>query len=194
MPDPIKDLAKLLPVHSLPKRARLELGLAVVKGKGRPRTVEPIPAVVADDYHAELERQRHAWVEADGVAQAQAEPESSTRDRLYAIELGLAQESAALRWEADRTRNRGADPSQQISRRIDSLCKMAAVLVGRVKVCEPEISDHDLAKVRLMFLESVEAAARETMSEFQAEQFLERVNQEVRVPERGEPRSVPVVL
>jgi hypothetical protein len=175
----ISALTRITPVHSLPKRERVRLRAAVVRGPGRPRKIEVAPTAPTNDerdYNAMIDEQRQVWIQVDPVAKSQAACEDDGANRLRVIERALAEEAACLLFNRREAERRGTDGSTIASRRIDALCKLSATIRGRVAFFEPEISGQRLARVAKLWLEQIRETAEATMGPTDmATVFLERV-------------------
>ncbi len=167
----IAALARIAPIHQLPRRERGRLGACIVKGGGRPKTIK---VAHADDYNAEVERQRDEWVQADAIVTTQSDPKVEAVSRLRAIERGLAEESASLLWDRRRVERVGGDGSQIASRRIDALCKLALTVLGRVKFYEPEIDPKRLERITQLWIQMIKEAA-ENIPQEHAGPFIDRI-------------------
>jgi hypothetical protein len=173
-------LAKLVPLHDLPKRERDRLG--VLRGGGRPRKIATVPVVTETDYHEAVETLREEWIDADAVVRSQRDPQSEPIGRIGAIEQALGQEAAGLLWDRIQLQRRGTDASGISRRRIDAFAKLASVIVARAKVgLLEDLGPQDLRirKVAGVFLDEVGIIAKETLPPKQAGDFMRRLGEVV---------------
>lgn len=164
--------------------ADIPAGTRLRRRPGRPRQVAPARVEQAE-YDAAVESARRAHVAADGLVRLDGRADL---DAVLGLTIaGLAEETAALGFEAQRAESLGRDASQTRSRRIKGLLALAGAVRDREVLrrerggLEPEA----VAAVAQQFFAEVTEAAAETMSPEVAGAFMERVAAKVRRQDRG---------
>jgi hypothetical protein len=137
---------------------------------GRPRTIERKPSVDDLRYHAEIAKERVAFLDEDvlvkSVAEAKTEPETINQ-----IRINLAREAADLEFQKLELGKRGRETGQVISRRADILLRLAnleleAIRAGS-KVLDPR--SEPMQKVFALWVEALQGVVRDVLKAEEAD-------------------------
>ncbi len=137
-------LAPVLPLH-------LVGDPNIQRSRGRPKRIEPAPLKSDLDYHSAVARERLEHVEADEVVRALAE-RADARVLLGKIAEALAREAAVLEHERLETQKRGRDVGQLVSRRVETLKKLADLQVEIQNLGVAVLDPHSLPIQRMFEL------------------------------------------
>ncbi len=161
------DIIRLLPTHLASPRT----------AKGRPRTVEKVPSPGDLEYHAEMSKAKAVFVDEDPVVAA-ARSRQDAAELLRLIKAEIAREAAALHFQRIENEKLGKDTSQQSSRRIDALTKVANIEL-EIKKLGADVVDLHGAKFQRVFqlwIEMLREVASETMTPEQIDLFFNRLS------------------
>lgn len=184
-----------------PDSTTLPLHAAMLDADGRPLRIHrrvggPTRARLAPDADEQTwilwtgeRRRRH--VDADPLVGALRDRQPA-EDVLQEVKIGLAVESASLKFEIEHAGSEGKDVAQLSTRRIDSLHKLGLVLLGERRVgIEAPIDPKALATLQTIWIDTVTEVARATLPEKEAERLLSTYVQRLEAgePKREEPRN-----
>ena len=164
--DPPAPPASLLPMHAVALDADGRV-LKTRRRPGRPRLVARAPDADELDYIQETNERRREHVAVDGLVRAI--DRQDPKEILFAAEVALAHEAASLLFEIEHGEAEGKDVAQLHSRRIDALCKLAAIMLGRRRVFSGELEDGALPKIATAFLATVNEVLGQTLGKDRAE-------------------------
>lgn len=149
-------IASVVPIHAATG------GDGLKRGRGRPKKINPKPTTQDLIYHAEMVRQKAAFIDADPLVQ-------STRNRQEAIEVlhrvkeEVAREAASLHFTRIEEEKYGKDTSQMSSRRIGALREIAALEleIRKLGVSMIDVRSERFQKIIKYFLDTIREAATE---------------------------------
>lgn len=139
-------------------------GDGLKRGRGRPKKINPKPTTQDLLYHAEMIRQKTAFIDADPLVQ-------STRNRQEALEVlhrvkeEVAREAAALHFDRIEEEKYGKDTSQMSSRRIAALREIASLEleIKKLGVTMIDLKGERFQKIFLFLLQTIREAAEEIL-------------------------------
>ncbi len=138
---------------------------AIKRGPGRPKKIRTEPT--RDDliYHAEMIRQKTAFINADPLVRSTGERQESI-ETLQRVKEEIARESAALHFQRIEEEKYGKDTSQMSSRRIAALREVAhlELEIRRLGATMIDLKGEKFQKIFAFFLETVRAAAGDVLS------------------------------
>jgi hypothetical protein len=161
------DIIRLLPMHlTAPKATR-----------GRPREIGKVPTPRDLEYHANMSAAKAVFVDQDPVVQA-ARGRADAGEVLRLIKSEIAREAAALHFQRIENEKLGKDTSQQSSRRIDALTRVANIELEIKKLGADIIDLHGekFQRVFHLWIEMLREVAAETMSPEQIDLFFNRLS------------------
>jgi hypothetical protein len=171
------DLAALLalsPQHALPSDGSVR----VQRLTGRPKKVDPRPTVSQLEYNDQLNEMRDSWVEHDDLFELLARRQrADASEVVQLVRVRIAQECAALSWDARQADAKGRDSEGIRQRRIDGLLKLASLEVTRIKL-KVDSFDPRSPKVKMVvesLLQAVVQVAAETLPEAASKDFVEKL-------------------
>lgn len=162
-----------MPSGTIIRLPDLSAGTRVRRRPGRPRKV--VPVIDQDDYTARIDQARHGYILADPLVQLG--PDARPIDVVDAVIVGVAQETAALAYEAARAESEGRDASQTRSRRIKALLQLAGVVQrqGELRREQGVLDENTLARVQGLFLAEVAETAQNALNSDAAGEFMEKL-------------------
>jgi hypothetical protein len=135
------------------------------RGPGRPKKIRTEPT--RDDliYHAEMIRQKTAFIEADSLVRSASERQEAV-ETLQKVKEEIARESAALHFQRIEEEKYGKDTSQMSSRRIAALREVAhlELEIRRLGASSIDLKSERFQKIFAFFLETVRLSAGEVLS------------------------------
>lgn len=157
-------------------------GLKVRRKPGRPRKLVSPPALDEIELARKELRAVQAYVDADEFVQWSAENYSYYNDGngLWRIVRELAIESANLKFDVYAAQSAGRDGIPKlISRRIEALAKIAAILIDMKKIGLDHLDSRSIQvrRVHELFMAIVAKVARATLAD--ADSFTERLAEEL---------------
>ena len=140
------------------------------RGRGRPRKIRPAPTHEERAYHRKVAERREQHIAAEpvlGALRAGAASAEVIRETM----LGLARESAALRWDREAAEEKGSDAALIATRRIDALGKLASIVLTMRKLAidADAVSPATMVRIRDRLLSEVDVAARQVLAAEQAD-------------------------
>lgn len=179
--DPLDNVRRLLPVHAAPVKGGKSKGgttLKVERQRGRPRKVERMPTTSDLEYHAEMSEEKQRFIEQDPVVIAATKGKIEATHILRLIRTEIAKEAAALHFQRVENEKFGKDTSQNSSRRIDALTKIANIEL-EIKKLGPSAIDptsEDFQRIFTMWVDAIKDVAAETLSPEQVDLFFNRLS------------------
>jgi len=161
------DIIQLLPTHLTAPRAT----------RGRPREIGKIPSPGDLEYHAQMSTAKAKFVDQDPVVLA-ARSHQDASEVLRLVKSEIAREAAALHFQRIENEKLGKDTSQQSSRRIDALTKVANIELEIKKLGADVIDLHGEKFQRIfhLWIEMLREVAGETMRPEQIDLFFNRLS------------------
>jgi len=147
----------IVPLHAV--------NLPVKRGPGRPRKVGKKPTTDDLIYHAEMMRQKEAFILKDELVKATSS-RLETLETLQAVKSQIAREAAALLFARMELEKHGKDTTQISSRRIASLREITSIEmeIKRLGVTIIDLKSERFQKIFTFFLTTVKDSAVEVMS------------------------------
>jgi len=166
----VASIASVVPIHAATG------GDGLKRGRGRPKKINPKPTTQDLLYHAEMIRQKTAFIEADPLVQ-------STRSRQEALEVlqrvkeEVAREAAALHFTRIEEEKYGKDTSQHSSRRIQALREVAALEleIKKLGVTMLDLKSERFQKVFKFLIDCIREAASEVFTSEQLDLLFNRL-------------------
>lgn len=160
---------KLLPVHLAPTVGGKSKGgttYAVKRSPGRPRKVERMPTTSDLEYHAHQADLKDRFVAEDPVVVATSRRNSDPVENLRLIRGEIAREAAALHFQRIENEKTGKDTSQNSTRRIDALLKVAnlEMEIKKIGADAIDLRSERFQKVFASWIGVLKEAAAETLS------------------------------
>jgi hypothetical protein len=140
---------------------------------GRPRKVMPV--LDQDDYTAQINQVRHRHILSNALVRLG--PDARTLDVVEAVIGEVAQEVAALAFDADRAESEGRDASQTRGRRIKALLQLAGLVRDREELRREQgvLDGKTLQVAQGHFLAGVSETAADTLPPDIAGAFLAKL-------------------
>lgn len=169
----------ILPLHTLSADV---LGPGSVRRRrGRPRKVRPAPTHDEREYHRQRGEERALQIQTDALVRAIEDGVAGFEIVRIAM-LGLARETASLKWERQSAEREGRDAAPIASRRIDALGKLASLVLALRKVDpDPPISPVTFKKLVQLFVNEIGVGVHEVLPEEQATTLMKWFEQRVEV-------------
>jgi hypothetical protein len=150
-------LGTVVPIHAATGKIK--------RGPGRPKKIRTEPT--RDDliYHAEMMRQKTAFIDADPLVKSSSERQEAI-ETLQRVKTEIAKESAALHFQRIEEEKYGKDTSQMSSRRIAALREVAhlELEIRRLGETMIDLKGEKFQKIFALLLETVKSAAEEVLS------------------------------
>jgi hypothetical protein len=151
-------------------------GDGLKRGRGRPKKINPKPTTQDLLYHAEMMRQKAAFIDADPLVQ-------STRSRQEAIEVlqrvkeEVAREAASLHFTRIEEEKYGKDTSQMSSRRIGALREVASIEleIKKLGVASIDLKGERFQKVFKYLIDCIREAVEEVSTPEQLDLIFNRL-------------------
>lgn len=157
----------------------------VHRRRGRPRTVGLKPTINQMEYEEQIAQIREEHVQADPLVKIldpqevpRCDPQDAPDRTLDLLILGVAEEAAAIAYEARKAEKKArADAPQTISRRIDALGKIAALVRDRelLRRERGQLDPQQIDQVRQLFLAEVAEVAAEVLGPGKGDDFIAQV-------------------
>lgn len=192
--DKTADLLKILPVHAAPTlggKGKQGNALKVERRRGRPRKVERMPTTSDLQYHALISEEKARFIDSDEVVQA-SKAGADTVSMLRIIRGEVAKEAASLQFQRIESEKFGKDTSQNSSRRIDALTKIANIELELKKLGTDAIDLHHpkFQQVFALWIEMMREVAAETLTPELIDLFFNRFSTKI---EGWEERAAEVI-
>lgn len=175
----LDNVRRLLPVHAAPTVGGKSKGgttLKVERKRGRPRKVERMPTTSDLEYHAEIADTKQQFIEQDKLVQA-ARRNADAQQILALIKEEVAVEAASLHFQRLENEKYGKDTSQNSSRRIDALTKIANIELEIKKLggATIDFKSEQMQKVFAFWIETIRDITQETLTPEQIDVFFNRL-------------------
>lgn len=175
----LDNVRRLLPVHAAPTVGGKSKGgttLKVERKRGRPRKVERMPTTSDLEYHAEIADTKQQFIEQDKLVQA-ARKNADPQQILALIKEEVAVEAASLHFQRLENEKFGKDTSQNSSRRIDALTKIANIELEIKKLGGTliDLKSEQMQKVFAFWVETLRDITQETLTPEQIDIFFNRL-------------------
>jgi len=160
---------QVVPIHAA-------TGQGIKRGPGRPKKINPKPTNDDLIYHAEMIRQKTAFIEADPLVKSSASRQEAV-ETLQRVKEEVAREAAALHFQRIEEEKYGKDTSQISSRRITALREVAnlELEIRRLGATMIDLKSERFQKIFKFFLETVRESATETLSPEQVDLLFNRL-------------------
>lgn len=174
---------QILPVHAAPLLGGKGKGgnsLKVERRAGRPRRVERMPTTSDLQYHALISEEKAKFIDSDDVVSA-ARGNADTAQMLKLIKAEVAKEAAALHFQRIENEKYGKDTSQNSTRRIDALTKIANIEL-EIKKLGSDVMDlrhPKFQKVFTLWIEVMREVATETLTPELIDLFFNRFSTKI---------------
>jgi hypothetical protein len=144
--------------------------------RGRPKKVEPRPTRADLEYNAEVALRRLEHVEADEVVRAVADKDNAT-EVLQRVAEALAEDAAVLQHERIEQQKRGRDVGQLVSRRVETLNKLAAleIEIGRQVAGVLDLNSEAVQRLLKIWVDDVTRVAHEVLTPESFDVFVTRL-------------------
>lgn len=153
----VQALGTVVPIHAATG--------PIKRGPGRPKKIRTEPT--RDDliYHAEMIRQKTAFINADPLVRSAGERQESI-EVLQRVKEEIARESAALHFQRLEEEKYGKDTSQMSSRRISALRELVnlELEIRRLGATMIDLKSERFQKIFAFFLDTVKSSASEVFS------------------------------
>ena len=162
------EVIRLLPQHLVAPR--------VTRGRPRELVRAPFPKDLLE-YHAQMSAVKASFVDEDPVVVA-ARGQSDAADLLRLVKSEIAREAAALHFQRIENEKSGKDTSQQSTRRIDALVKVANIEleIKKLGASMMDLHGEKFQRVFHLWIEMLREVAAETMSPEQIDLFFNRLS------------------
>lgn len=163
------EMARVVPIHAATAPAK--------RGPGRPRKINPKPT--PDDllYHAEMQRQMIAFIEADEMVRATATREGSPI--LHVLRHKMARNAAALEFQRVELQKYGRIPeAAQLVSRHSAVVKQLSEIEADLNKRSNEVIDlrsDKIQQVYKLWIERIQGAASEVLSKESLDLFFNRL-------------------
>jgi hypothetical protein len=146
------------------------------RGRGRPKKINPKPTTDDLIYHAEMVRQKTAFINADQLVQSTGLRQDAV-ETLQKVKEEVAREAAALHFQRIEEEKYGKDTSQMSSRRITALREVAnlELEIRRLGASNIDLKGERFQKIFKFFLETVREAADGSLSPEQIDLLFNRL-------------------
>jgi hypothetical protein len=160
---------QVVPIHAA-------TGQGIKRGPGRPKKINPKPTNDDLIYHAEMIRQKTAFIEADPLVKSSSERKEAV-ETLQRVKEEIAREGAALLFQRIEEEKYGKDTSQMSSRRISALREVAnlELEIRRLGATHIDLKGERFQKIFKFFLETVREAAEGSLSPEQIDLLFNRL-------------------
>src|SRR5690606_4044767 len=150
--------------------------LKVERKRGRPRKVERMPTTSDLEYHAEIANIKQQFIEQDKLVQA-ARRNVDAQQILALIKEEVAVEAASPHFQRLENEKYGKDTSQNSSRRIDALTKIANIELEIKKLGGTTIDfkSEQMQKVFAFWVETIRDVTQEILTPEQIDVFFNRL-------------------
>ncbi len=148
----------------------------IKRGPGRPKKINPKPTTDDLVYHAEMMRQKTAFIENDPLVKSSSARQEAV-ETLQRVKEEIARESAALHFQRIEEEKYGKDTSQMSSRRIAALREVAhlELEIRRLGATMIDLKSERFQKIFAFFLETVRESASEVLSPEQVDLLFNRL-------------------
>lgn len=160
---------QVVPIHAA-------TGQGVKRGPGRPKKINAKPTNDDLIYHAEMIRQKTAFINSDPLVQSTNLRQDAV-ETLQKVKEEIARESAALHFQRIEEEKYGKDTSQMSSRRISALREVAnlELEIRRLGATHIDLKGERFQKIFKFFLETVREAADGSLSPEQIDLLFNRL-------------------
>jgi hypothetical protein len=164
----MSNVRQLLPAHLAPKT---KTGRPV----GRPRKIDPKPTLTDLEYHAQMSEAKAEFIEVDAVVK-NLSGKTDSAQLLATLRMEIAREAAALAFQRIENEKLGKDTSQNSTRRIDALTRIAHIELEIRKLAPDAIDVHGekFTKIFNMFIQCMRQCAEETLPSETIDLFFNR--------------------
>ncbi len=137
----------------------------IKRGPGRPKKIRTEPTRDDLAYHAEMLRQKTAFINADPLVRSTGERQEAV-ETLQRVKEEIARESAALHFQRIEEEKYGKDTSQMSSRRIAALREVAHIEleIRRLGATMIDLKSERFQRIFAFFLDTVRVSAGEVLS------------------------------
>jgi len=165
----IGSVAAVVPLHAA-------TGNGIKRGRGRPKRINPKPTTDDLLYHAEMARQKAAFIEADPLVQA-TKSRQEALDTLQRVKEEVAREAAALHFMRIEEEKYGKDTSQMSSRRISALNDVAKIEleIKKLGVTMIDLKGERFQKIFVYLIQTLRETAAEVLSSEQVNVLFNRL-------------------
>jgi hypothetical protein len=148
----------------------------IKRGPGRPKKINPKPTTDDLIYHAEMMRQKTAFIENDPLVKSSSARQEAV-ETLQRVKEEIARESAALHFQRIEEEKYGKDTSQMSSRRIAALREVAhlELEIRRLGATMIDLKGERFQKIFAFFLETIRESAGEVFSPEQVDLLFNRL-------------------
>lgn len=177
------NVLQMLPVHAAPTlggAGKQGNALKVKRGPGRPRKVERMPTTSDLQYHAAMSEEKAKFIDTDAVVSA-SRGGADAAQMLKLIKAEVAKEAAALHFQRIENEKYGKDTSQNSTRRIDALTKIANIEMEIKKLGSDAIDlrHPKFQKVFTLWIEMMREVASETLTPELIDLFFNRFSTKI---------------
>lgn len=159
----------VVPIHAA-------TGNGIKRGPGRPKKINAKPTNDDLIYHAEMLRQKLAYINSDPLVKS-SDARQEAVETLQLVKTEIARESAALAFQCTEESKYGKDTSQMSSRRIAALREVAnlELEIRRLGATMIDLKSERFQKIFAFFLETVRESASEVLSPEQVDLLFNRL-------------------
>lgn len=177
------NVLQILPVHAAPTlggKGKSGNALKVERRAGRPRKVERMPTTSDLQYHALMSEEKARFIDADDVVTASRNGADAAH-MLKLIRAEVAKEAAALHFQRIENEKYGKDTSQNSTRRIDALTKIANIELEIKKLGSEAIDlrHPKFQRVFALWIEMMREVASETLTPELIDLFFNRFSTKI---------------